>query len=152
MKKSAGILLYKTDGKALKVMLVHPGGPFFVKKDAGVWSIPKGEFEENEDPLAAAKREFFEEIGSPVTGEFIPLGEVKQKGGKTVYCWAVEGELNTSKITGNTFKMPWPPSSGKLQEFPEVDKVEWFTLAAAIEKINPAQVLLLERLQQHLHI
>ncbi len=147
-KKSAGILLFRNHAKTLEVMLVHPGGPFFANKEDGVWSIPKGEYDETEEALKAACREFEEELGSPVQGYFIPLGEVKQKGGKLVHCWAVEGELDTTAIRSNTFKMSWPPRSGKVREFPEVDKAEWFTIAMATQKINPAQAIFLERLQQ----
>ncbi len=142
--------MFRNPSGGMEVLLVHPGGPFFAKKDEGVWSIPKGEYNETEDPLKAACREFQEELGSPVQGEFIPLGEVKQKGGKLVCCWAVEGQLDTTHIKSNTFKMVWPPRSGKVKEFPEVDKAEWFTLAAALQKINPAQAFFLERLQQQL--
>ena len=114
--------------------LVHPGGPFWKDKDAGAWSIPKGEFGDDEDPLAAAKREFKEETGSAVEGNFIPLSPVKQKAGKMVYAWAVEGDINPETIASNTFKVQWPPKSGKWQTYPEVDKAGWFNLQQAIGK------------------
>src|SRR5512142_3173193 len=145
-KTSAGILLYKRKDGDLRVFLVHPGGPFFAKKDAGAWSVPKGEIDEGEDALAAAKREFEEETGCRPEGEFIPLSEVTQKSGKIVRAWAVEGECDAQKIRSNTFTLEWPPKSGRMQEFPEVDRAGWFTVGEAKEKINPAQIALLEEL------
>ncbi len=145
-KQSAGILAYRGGKKNLEVLLVHPGGPFFVNKDAGVWSIPKGEFTDDEDGLTAARREFEEELGVAVDGDFWPLGAIKQKGGKTVYAWAVAASLDVSTIRSNTFEMEWPPRSGRMREFPEVDRAEWFAPAQAREKINPAQVALIEEL------
>lgn len=145
-KTSAGILLYKRKDGDLRVFLVHPGGPFFAKKDAGAWSVPKGEIDEGEDALAAAKREFEEETGCRPEGEFIPLSEVTQKSGKVVRSWAVEGECDAQTIRSNTFTLEWPPRSGKRQEFPEVDRAGWFTVGEAKEKINPAQIALLEEL------
>ncbi|MGE5808701.1 MAG: NUDIX domain-containing protein [Nitrospirota bacterium] len=145
-KTSAGILLYKRKDGELRVFLVHPGGPFFAKKDAGAWSVPKGEIDEGEDALAAAKREFEEETGCRPEGEFIPLSEVTQKSGKIVRAWAVEGECDAQKIRSNTFTLEWPPKSGRMQEFPEVDRAGWFTVGEAKEKINPAQVALVEEL------
>lgn len=145
-KQSAGILLYRIRKKAPEFFLVHPGGPFFAKKDAAAWSIPKGEFDENEDPLEVAKREFKEETGQDIDGRFLALAPVKQKGGKTVFAWAVEGDVNAEAITSNTFTIEWPPRSGKMREFPEVDKGEWFSFSVAKEKINPAQLALLEEL------
>ncbi len=139
MKQSAGILLYKIQKKELTVLLVHPGGPFFAKKDAGAWSIPKGEFENDEDPLLAAKREFFEETGQKIMGDFIPLKSIKQKSGKVVVAWAVAGELDVSNSVSNTFEIEWPPRSGKKKSFPEIDKAEWFSIETALEKIIPAQ-------------
>jgi len=127
---------------------VHPGGPFWAKKDAGAWSIPKGEVAEGEELLATARREVAEELGFAVNGAFLPLGEVKQKGGKTVYAWAVEGECDPATCKSNTFKMEWPPRSGKWAEFPEVDRAEFFSLAAAREKINPGQAPLLDELER----
>lgn len=149
-KQSAGILLYRMRKKTPEFFLVHPGGPFFAKKDAGSWSIPKGEFDNNEDPLEVAQREFQEETGQTIEGEFLALAPVKQKGGKTVFAWAVEGDVNADAITSNTFTIEWPPRSGKMREFPEVDRGEWFGLSAAKGKINPAQLALLDELMEKL--
>lgn len=148
-KKSAGILLYRVR-KKIEVLLVHPGGPFFIKKDAGAWSIPKGEPGEDEDPLVAAKREFKEETGHAVKGNFIELSPIKQAGGKIVHCWAVEGDIDETKIESNLFELEWPPKSGKKKEFPEVDKAAWFTIEEAKVKINPKQAALIEELAQKL--
>lgn len=123
-KQSSGILLYRQKNDQLEVLCVHPGGPFWKKKDLGAWSIPKGEFED-EDALLAAKREFEEETGIPIDGEMVALTPQKQKGGKVVYAWAVEGDLNPEDIRSNTFELEWPPKSGKRQQFPEIDKAEW---------------------------
>lgn len=152
-KQSAGILLYKKKkaGQRVEVLLVHPGGPFWAKKDAGAWSIPKGEFEEDEEPLAAAKREFSEELGLPVpAGDVIALGMAKQSGGKVVHAWAVAGTADPKKIQSNVFSMEWPPKSGKTQEFPEVDKAAWFFLDKAVVKIVKGQVSLLTALADYL--
>jgi predicted NUDIX family NTP pyrophosphohydrolase len=149
--RSAGILLYRWRGDALAVLLVHPGGPFWARRDAGAWSIPKGEYDPDEDPLAAARREFEEELGVPVPdGPARELGEVRQKGGKLVRVWAIAGDLDAGATTSNTFELEWPPRSGKLIEVPEVDRAEWFTLERAREKINPAQAELLDRLSEML--
>jgi predicted NUDIX family NTP pyrophosphohydrolase len=145
-KKSAGIILYRFRKKLPEFFLIHPGGPFWKNKDIGAWSIPKGEFEDNEDPLTAAKREFEEETSQSVDGKFIPLTPVKQKSGKLILAWAVEGDIDPGTIKSNLFEMEWPPRSGKKQEFPEIDKGEWFTEATAKEKINPAQAALIEEL------
>ena len=145
-KTSAGLLLYKRNNNVLLVFLVHPGGPFFAKKDAGAWSVPKGEIDEGEDALAAAKREFGEETGCRPEGDFIPLSPVTQKSGKIVHAWAVEGDCDAQAVKSNTFTLEWPPKSGRMQEFPEVDKARWFTIDEAREKINPAQVALMEEL------
>ncbi len=145
-KQSAGILLYRLQNKYLEIFLVHPGGPFFVKKDAHAWSIPKGEFNDEEDPLEVAKREFEEETGQKIKGEFSELKPVKQKGGKTVFAWAVEGTVDETKIVSNTFTIEWPPKSGKMKAFPEVDKGEWFTISIAKEKINESQAALIDEL------
>lgn len=145
-KQSAGILLYRRTAGVLQVFLVHPGGPFFKKKDTGAWSIPKGEISDNEEPLAAAKREFFEETGQQVDGRFIKLGPVTLKSGKTVYAWAVEGDIDHETIFSNLFEMEWPPKSGKKQSFPEIDKAAWFNCDEARLKINPAQAALIESL------
>jgi predicted NUDIX family NTP pyrophosphohydrolase len=146
-KKSAGLLLYRVINKSLEVLLVHPGGPFWAKKDLEAWSIPKGEFEENEDPLDAAKRETEEELGIKVTGKFLELKPVKQKSGKLIYAWALEKDIDAAKITSNTFEMEWPPKSGKKQTFPEIDKAEWFNMSEARKKINTGQAALLDELK-----
>ncbi|HEY1590284.1 MAG TPA: NUDIX domain-containing protein [Solirubrobacteraceae bacterium] len=144
---SAGILLYRRRGGGHEVLLVHPGGPFWAGRDAGAWSIPKGEYGADEDALAAARREFVEELGvAPPEGAVVDLGEVRQKSGKRVHAWAAAGELDPGGIVSNTFELEWPPRSGRMIEAPEVDRAEWFGLAAAREKINPAQVELLDRL------
>jgi predicted NUDIX family NTP pyrophosphohydrolase len=148
-KKSAGIVAYRTK-KSIEVFLVHPGGPFFKNKDLGVWSIPKGEYEEEEEPLLAAKREFKEETAFELQGNFIELQPVKQKGGKIVCAWAVEFDLDENNITSNTFTIEWPPKSGKIKDFPEIDKAGWFTIEEAKEKINPAQFRLIEELLEKL--
>lgn len=138
--------MYRKRNNVLEVFLVHPGGPFFVKKDAGVWSIPKGEIDEGEDHLAAAKREFEEETGCRPEGTFVPLAPVKQKSGKIVLSWSVEGDCDAESVTSNTFSMEWPPKSGRMREFPEVDRAAWFTIGEAKQKINPAQAPLLNEL------
>ena len=145
-KRSAGILLYKRAGDGLRVLLVHPGGPFWAKKDAGAWSIPKGEYSEGEDAFAVAVREFGEETGAPPTGEFCALGEVKQTGGKIVTAWAVEGEFDPATLKSNRFELEWPPRSGRRQSFPEVDRAAWFDLDQARRKILPSQSPLIDRL------
>lgn len=145
--RSAGLLLFRRVHEELEVLLVHPGGPFWAKRDLGAWSIPKGEHAEDEDALAAARREFAEELGSPPPdGETIELGEVRQKAGKVVCAWAIAGDLDPQQITSNMFEMEWPPRSGRTREFPEVDRAQWFGLAEARERINPAQAALLDRL------
>ena len=151
VKRSAGILMYRRAGADVLVLLAHPGGPFWARKDAGAWTIPKGEFE-NEDALAAARREFTEETGATVDGEFIALTPCTQKNGKIVHAFAVEGDIDLSAITSNTFEMEWPPHSGERREFPEIDRAEWFTLATAREKINPAQRALLDELKHRLNV
>lgn len=148
-KASAGILLYRGDGDSLEVLLVHPGGPFWTKKDEGAWSIPKGEVEEGEEPRACALRELEEEIGSSLglTPErLVELGEVRLKSGKRVHGWAAEGEFDPATLRSNAFTMEWPPRSGNEREFPEVDRAEWFASAQARLKINPAQAAFLDRL------
>jgi predicted NUDIX family NTP pyrophosphohydrolase len=150
-RRSAGLLLFRGAGPGLEVLLVHPGGPFWAKREEGAWSIPKGECEEGEDPRDAAWREFGEELGSPAPeGDAFELGEVRQKAGKTVVAWAIAGDLDPEQITSNTFEMEWPPRSGRSQQFPEVDRAGWFSLPEARERINPAQVMLLDRLTQAL--
>ena len=146
VKQAAGLLVYRMAGEDLQVFLVHPGGPFFVKKDDGVWSIPKGLFDPDEDPLAAARREFEEETGQKIAGDFFELKPITQKGGKIVYAWAVEADVDADNIVSNTFELEWPPKSGKTQEFPEVDRGAWFDVETAKRKINPAQAALVEEL------
>jgi predicted NUDIX family NTP pyrophosphohydrolase len=145
---SGGLLMYRHRGGILEILLVHPGGPYWAKKDLGSWSIPKGEFTPDEDPLKAAKREFEEETGFSATGHFRPLTPIRQPGGKLVHAWAFEGDCDPSAIKSNTFSMEWPPRSGKYQEFPEVDRAEWFTIETAREKILKGQVGFLDELQE----
>jgi predicted NUDIX family NTP pyrophosphohydrolase len=147
-KQSAGILLYRWKSSTLEVFLVHPGGPFWKNKDAGSWTIPKGEFENEEPALDAAIREFREETGFTLKGHFQPLSPVRQKGGKRIFAWALPGDLDPAKISSNTFELEWPRHSGRQQTFPEVDKGGWFTLTAARLIINPAQIALLEELEE----
>lgn len=150
-KLSAGILLFKKSPQ-LEVFLVHPGGPFWAKKDLGAWSIPKGEYAEGDNAQAAAQREFTEETGHPApTGNYIFLGEVSYSN-KKLSAWAVEGDIAHAEISSNTFSLEWPPKSGKTQQFPEVDKAGWFTVAVAKQKLVGGQVALVERLQQTLGI
>jgi predicted NUDIX family NTP pyrophosphohydrolase len=149
-KTSAGILLYRVRSGMLEVFLVHPGGPFWKKKDSGAWSIPKGEFDEGLDALTTARREFREETGSEVKGDFVPLAALKQPSGKTVHAWAVRGDIDPESVVSNTFLMEWPPRSGKQQEFPEVDRGGWFTIATAKEKMIPGQRGFLDQLQDYL--
>lgn len=148
-KTSAGILLHRGDGGSLEVLLVHPGGPFWAKKDEGAWSIPKGEVEEGEEPLACALRELEEELGSSPRidqDELFELGEVRLKSGKVVQCWTAEGEFDPATLRSNTFALEWPPRSGREREFPEVDRAEWFSPEQARQKINPAQADFIDRL------
>jgi predicted NUDIX family NTP pyrophosphohydrolase len=149
-KRSAGILLHRTGADGREVLLVHPGGPFWAKRDDGAWSIPKGEYTDGEDPQAAARREFEEELGSalPAGAQLRELGEVKQKNGKLVVAYAAEGDLDTSTFHSNTFEMEWPPRSGRRQEFPEIDRAEWFSVPRAREKLLPAQAAFLDRLEE----
>ena len=149
-RKSAGIVLYRSGAAGIEVLLVHPGGPFWAKKDAGVWSIPKGEYEDDEDPLACALREFEEETGTRLgSDDVVELGSVRQKSGKQVTAWAVAGDLDPDTVRSNTFSMEWPPRSGRQAEFPEVDRADWFGLDVAREKLVTAQAELLDRLLQH---
>src|SRR5690348_17992937 len=145
-KKSAGLLMYRVRDGKVEVLLVHLGGPFWAKKDAGAWFVPKGEVEPGEDELAAAKREFREETGFEPGDELQPLGSVKHKSGKTVSAWAFEGDYDPAAIRSNTFSMEWPPKSGKQQEFPEVDRAAFFTVEQAREKIHPAEFEFIRRL------
>jgi predicted NUDIX family NTP pyrophosphohydrolase len=146
-KRSAGILLYRRREER-EVFLVHPGGPFWAKKDLGAWSVPKGELEEDEDPLVAARREFTEETGFPLDGEFRPLRPVKMSSGKVIVAWAVEGDCDPAGLRSNAFSMEWPPKSGKQQEFPEVDRGAWFTLGEARERLLAAQRPFLDELSE----
>ena len=145
-KKSAGILMYRFRNEVLEVLLVHPGGPFWSKKDTGSWSIPKGEYTEAEDPFTVAKREFQEETSFQADGNFLPLTPLKQPGGKIVSAWAVEGNCDASKIKSNTFLMEWPPRSGRKQEFPEVDRAGWYTIDMAKNKLLKGQAGFIEEL------
>jgi predicted NUDIX family NTP pyrophosphohydrolase len=145
-KRSSGILLFRRVTE-LEVLLVHPGGPFWAKKDLGAWSIPKGEHDDAEEALAAALREFEEETGAkPNPGELVDLGSVRQKSGKVVQAWALEGDLDADAIRSNTFTIQWPPRSGRQSEFPEVDRAAWLGIEQARERINPAQAAFLDRL------
>lgn len=150
-KVSAGLMLWKRGAGGLRVLLVHPGGPFWAKRDLGAWTIPKGEFGADETPLAAARREFAEELGVPLdavsAGHILPLGSVRQAGGKTVTGFAAEGDLDAETIVSNTVEMEWPPRSGRRRTFPEVDRAAWFSLAEARERINPAQAAFLDTLE-----
>ena len=145
-KRSAGLLLFRESAAGLEVLLVHPGGPFWVKKDEGAWSIPKGELGDDEEPLTAAKREFQEEMGAAPTGEFIPLEPVRQPGGKLVFAWALQADFDTSRLKSNIFSMEWPPKSGRQQEFPEIDRAGWFPIETARTKILKGQAGLLDQL------
>ena len=143
MKQSAGILAYKFIDKTIFFLLVHPGGPFWKNKDLESWSVPKGEFVDGEDPLEAARREFKEETGFGLESEseddFIALESVKLKSGKTIFAWAIEFDIDVTQLKSNDFEMEWPPKSGNLASFPEIDRAEWFQTAEALQKINPAQ-------------
>jgi len=147
-KRSAGILLYRRSKDELEIFLVHPGGPFWAKKDLGAWTIPKGEYTENEEPLNAAIREFQEETGFSVSGEFLSLGTVRQLSGKVVSAWAVEGDCDPEKLISNTCEIDWPPRSGKKLEIPEVDRGAWFTIEQARESMLSSQTPFLDTLTQ----
>ncbi len=147
-KKSAGLVMYRKRNGEIEALLVHPGGPIWAKKDVGVWSIPKGEIDSGKDALTTAQREFEEETGMQPQGEFLPLGTIKQKSGKLVRAWAFEGDCDPASIKSNTFQIEWPPHSGKKQEYPEVDRAEFFGLVEARRKINPAQAPLLDELER----
>jgi predicted NUDIX family NTP pyrophosphohydrolase len=152
-RRSAGILVHRGGGDRLEVLLVHPGGPLWARRDAGAWSIPKGEYLDGEDPLAAARREFEEELGvAAPDADAADLGEIRQKSGKRVRGWAIAGDLDTNAVVSNTCEIEWPPRSGKRITIPEVDRAEWFGLDEARGKINPGQVSLLDRLEQLLGI
>jgi predicted NUDIX family NTP pyrophosphohydrolase len=146
-RRSAGILLYRRAAEGTEVLLVHPGGPFWQRKDAGAWSLPKGEYEEGDDLEACARREFREELGAPLPdGPLVELGTVRLKSGKHITGFAVEGDLDVDRIESNTFELEWPPRSGRRETFPEVDRAGWFGIDAAREKLNPAQAAFLDRL------
>lgn len=147
-KVSVGLLMYRRRSGRLEVLLAHPGGPLFAGKDAGFWTIPKGEIEEGEGELEAARREFEEETGMRPEGAFIPLGSITQRGGKIVRAWAFEGDCDPGTVRSNTFRMEWPPRSGKQQEFAEIDRVGFFSIEEAKKKINAAQVPLVEALER----
>ncbi len=152
-KHSAGLVVFRQTGEEPEVLIAHMGSPWWAKKDIGAWSIPKGLIEENEDPLDTAKREFGEELGLPVPeGEFIELGTIEQNNNKTVSAWAIEANMDVSSVKSITFKAEWPPKSGKMQEFPEIDRAGWFGLPEAAQKIVPGQAKLLEKLANILHI
>ncbi|WP_320776029.1 NUDIX domain-containing protein [Streptomyces sp. CRN 30] len=149
-RRSAGLLLYRRGAHGPEVLLGHMGGPFFARRDAGAWTVPKGEYGSDESPWAAARREFQEELGLPPPGgEAVPLGEVRQAGGKTVTAWAVEGDLDPAAVVPGTFSLEWPPRSGRVQEFPELDRVAWFPLDRARQVIVRAQTAFLDRLAEH---
>jgi predicted NUDIX family NTP pyrophosphohydrolase len=147
-KTSAGLLMYRMTSGKMEVLLVHLGGPFWQKKDAGAWVIPRGEVEENEDLLAAAQREFAEETGFGSEGPFIPLGEARQKSGKRIYAWGFRGDCDPAKLVSNMFEIEWPPKSGKRREFPEVDKAAFFSLDDGKKKIMPTEAVFLDRLAE----
>jgi predicted NUDIX family NTP pyrophosphohydrolase len=149
-KTSAGLVLYRKRENVIEVLLAHPGGPFFAKKDDGVWSIPKGEIENGENLLVAARREFEEETGVRLEGNFMELGSVTQAGGKTVHAWAIKGDADPAALKSNTFEMEWPPRSGQKQKFPEIDRFAFFPLDEAKQKINSAQREFLDRLEEKL--
>jgi predicted NUDIX family NTP pyrophosphohydrolase len=148
-KAAAGLLVYRQRAE-LEVFLVHPGGPLWAKKDMGAWSLPKGEFEEGEEPLQAAKREFAEETGFSVDGEFLKLEPLKQRGGKIVHAWAIEADCDASQVRSNLFSMQWPPKSGRIQQFPEVDRAAWFTIPEARRRILPSQSGFIDQLVEAL--
>ncbi|HKV48624.1 MAG TPA: NUDIX domain-containing protein [Candidatus Acidoferrales bacterium] len=147
-KTSAGLILYRLQSGKLEVLLAHPGGPFWSKKDEGAWFIPKGELDVDEELLAGAKREFEEETGLKPEGEFLELGSVKQKSGKTIFAWAFEGDCDSSSLKSNTFTIEWPPKSGRQREFPEIDQASFFTVAQAKVKMHPVEFPLVLRLQE----
>jgi len=151
-RQSAGLLVYRRAKNGLQVFLVHPGGPFWAKKDRGAWSIPKGEFDESEEGLAAARREFREEVGQDIAGVFIALTPRRQPSRKTIHAWAVEGEVDAAALVSNEFELEWPPRSGRMQRFPEVDAGAWFAFDEAKGRIQPGQLPLLEELAQLLEV
>jgi predicted NUDIX family NTP pyrophosphohydrolase len=153
VKRSAGILLFREDAERVEVLLGHMGGPFFAHRDAGGWSVPKGEYDPDEPPIEAAVREFEEELGLPMpAGELVALGEARQAGGKVVTVWAVRGDLDPRRVVPGTFVMEWPRGSGRLERFPEVDRADWFDLATARDKLVSGQRVFLDRLREHLAV
>jgi len=148
--QSAGLLLFRRAEQGLEVFLVHPGGPYWARKDVGAWSVPKGEFAEGEDPLEAARREFHEETGLHAAGPFVPLRPIRQAGGKVVHAWAAAADFDAASIRSNTFTMEWPPRSGRTREFPEIDRGAWFDLPEARRRILPSQAPLLDQLLERL--
>lgn len=152
-KQSAGLLVYRRAGEDAEVFIAHMGAPYWAKKDQGAWSIPKGEYNASEEPLTAAKREFEEEIGQPVPSrEFLYLGEINRQDGKNIKVWATEGDIDLAKVKSNTFEMEWPPKSGRVQKFPEIDKAEWFSLEEACQRLNTEQDEFIRRLAAELKI
>jgi predicted NUDIX family NTP pyrophosphohydrolase len=151
-KTSAGILLFRRSGDGIEVLLGHPGGPFWKKKDTGAWTIPKGLIASGEEPLEAAKREFAEETGHTPRGEFVSLGDAKQPGGKIVHVWTAEDDWNAEELKSNSFQMEWPPRSGRQQSFPELDRAAWFSMAEARDKILKGQLVFLSRLGEALRL
>ncbi len=145
-KHSSGIMMYRRTGDKIEILLVHPGGPFWAKKDQAAWSIPKGEHSEDENPLDAAIREFHEETGFSVSGDFIDLGEVKQPNRKIIHAWTIEGDCNPEELASNTFEIEWPPKSGRFQNFPEVDRAAWFSPSVARTKLHKGQVVFVDLL------
>ncbi|NHC13730.1 NUDIX domain-containing protein [Motilibacter deserti] len=151
-KRSAGLLLWRRREGVVEVLLAHPGGPLFARRDDGAWSVPKGEYTDDEEPLAAARREFLEEIGTAAPdGEPFPLGEARQSSGKVNVVWALRGDLDVTEVHSNLFSMEWPPRSGRHQEFPEIDRAAWFDLETARRKIFASQLPFLDRLAEHAH-
>jgi predicted NUDIX family NTP pyrophosphohydrolase len=149
-RQSAGLLLFRKVAGDIEVLLVHPGGPYWATKDEGAWSIPKGEFDQNEDPLDAARREFREETGFAPSGEIIPLETVRQPNGKFIHAWAIRGDFDPAKLQSNTFSLEWPPKSGRQEQFPEIDRAVWFSMGAAKQKILKGQTPFLKQLQKML--
>jgi predicted NUDIX family NTP pyrophosphohydrolase len=150
MKRSAALLVYKRAADGIQVFLVHPGGPFWARKDLSAWSLPKGEFGDSEEGLGAARREFREEVGQEIEGDFIALAPVRQGSHKVIHAWAVEGEVDETRVRSNEFEMEWPPRSGRRARFPEVDRAGWFTMAEAKRRILPGQVPILDELAERL--
>jgi predicted NUDIX family NTP pyrophosphohydrolase len=151
-KSSAGLLMYRSAGRSVEILAVHPGGPFWAKKDLGSWSIPKGEFDESESAFEAAKREFTEETGASPEGTFIGLKPVRHKSGKIVHAWAIEGQFDVGSLKSNTFELEWPPKSGRIQSFPEIDRAGWFSIPDGVAKLVPAEVSFVDELASILKV